>query len=206
MLTLTFAGDESGDVSFSFGKGASRNFVVAVVATADPDGLRSILDDLRHKENFPDTFEFHFNSLASVKLRQKVFSRLRDADFEAWALVVDKTTLPDVFKAMNGLDFYLYFVSELIRQIPFEKRNQSTLILDEFGSSKLVRQELRRVMKVRGIPHGFHRIFVRRSQSEALIQAADLVAGAIFHRDAKKDSEALGYIQGKMQSIIEYPN
>jgi hypothetical protein len=40
MLTLTFAGDESGDVSFAFDKGASRHFVVAAIATADPDGQK----------------------------------------------------------------------------------------------------------------------------------------------------------------------
>jgi hypothetical protein len=75
MLTLTFAGDESGDVSFSFGKGASRYFVVAVVGTSNPDRLRSVLADFRRQENLPESFEFHFNSLASAKLRQKVFSR-----------------------------------------------------------------------------------------------------------------------------------
>jgi hypothetical protein len=204
MLTLTFAGDESGDVSFSFEKGASRYFVVAIVATPDPGALRSILADLRRKENFPETFEFHFNSLASAKLRKKVFSTLKEADFEAWSLVVDKTTLSDVFRAMNGLDFYLYFVSELIRQIPIEKKSGGTLIMDEFGSASLVRQELRRVMKARGISHGFQRIYIRRSRSELLIQAADLVAGAVLRLDAKKDSEAFDFVMEKMQAIILY--
>lgn len=46
MITLTFAGDEAGDVSFAFDKGASRYFVAAVIATPDPDGLRQLLADL----------------------------------------------------------------------------------------------------------------------------------------------------------------
>jgi len=204
MLTLSFAGDESGDVGFSFGKGASRYFVVAVVATSDPDALRAVLDNLRNEENFPETFEFHFHSLASAKLRKKVFMTLSVAHFEAWAIVVDKTALSDVFKAMNGLDFYLYFVSELIRQIPIEKKSGATLILDEFGSPSLIRQELRRVMKARGIVHGFQRIFIRRSRSEDLIQVADLVAGALLRRDAKKDSEAFDCIQKKVQATFEF--
>lgn len=203
-LTLTFAGDESGDVGFAFGRGSSRHFVVAVVATRNPDALRAVLADLRQREKFPEFFEFHFNSLASAKLRRKVFSTLKDAEFEAWALVADKTTLPDVFRAMNGLDFYLYFVSELIRQIPFEKRKEGTLILDEFGSPDLTRQELRRMMKARGILHGFSRIFVRRPRSESLIQIADLVAGAVLRRDSKKNSEAFEEIQGKMRAVFAY--
>ncbi|MGC1378258.1 MAG: hypothetical protein WA821_18650 [Anaerolineales bacterium] len=36
MLTFTFAGDEAGDVSFNFGKGASRYFAMAVIATDEP--------------------------------------------------------------------------------------------------------------------------------------------------------------------------
>ena len=204
LITLTFAGDEAGDVGFSFGRGSSRYFVVAVVATSNPDALRAILVDLRAMENFPETFEFHFNSLASAKLRRKVFLTLKAAEFEFWALVVDKTTLPDIFRAMNGLDFYLYFVSELIRQLPFEKRKEGTLILDEFGSRASTRQELRRVMKARGILSGFSRIFVRRSRSESLIQVADLVAGAVLRRDSKKDSEAFEVIQDKMQAVFMY--
>jgi len=77
--------------------------------------------------------------------------------------------------------------------------NQS---IPEQGQIVTVRQ--RRVMKVRGISHGFQRIFIRRSRSELLIQAADRLAGAVLRRDAKKDSEAFDYIQEKMQAIIEY--
>ena len=38
----------------------------------------------------------------------------------------------------------------------------------------------------------------------ALIQVADLVAGAVLRRDAKKDSEAFDYIQPKMRQVVEY--
>lgn len=44
MITITFAGDELGDVSFNFGKGASRYFVQAVIATNQPQALRDELD------------------------------------------------------------------------------------------------------------------------------------------------------------------
>jgi hypothetical protein len=205
-LVFTFAGDESGDVSFAFGKGASRLLVIAVLATKDPDALRAVLADLRLRENLKESFEFNFHSLASAKLRRRVFSALKDADFEAWALAVDKTALPDVFKAMHGLDIYLFFVSEVIRQIPIEKRAAGTLILDEFGSARQARQGLRRVLKARGIQPGFSRILVRRSRSEALIQAADLVAGAVLRRDARNKSDAFDYIAQKIRRVIDYGN
>jgi hypothetical protein len=143
MLTLTFAGDESGDVSFSFGKGASRYFVVAVIATADPESLRQLLADVRERSGLVAHYEFSFNALSSAPLRRRTFEALAGADFEGWAVVVDKTTLPDSFRVMRRLDFYLYFVTELVQLIPSDKREGATLILDEFGSPAQLRTELR---------------------------------------------------------------
>lgn len=152
MLTFTFAGDESGDVSFNFSKGASRYFVATVIATQFPD----------------------------------------------------KAVLSEAFKAMSGLDFYLYFVSELICQIPDQKRAGGTLILDEFGYPDQTKDELRRIMKARNINHKFSRISIRRSQSEPLIQIADLIAGAIWRRDTHNDSGAFDVIERKIRKLVEY--
>jgi hypothetical protein len=204
MLTLTFAGDESGDVSFSFEKGASRYFVVAVIATPEPDSLRQLLADLRQASGLPAQYEFSFHSLTSAPLRQRVFEALAGADFESWAVVVDKTTLPDPFKVMHGSDFYLYFVTELIRLIPPEKRQGATLILDEFGSPSRLKAELGRFLAARDIPRHFKKIIVRRSRSEPLIQVADLMAGAILRRDAKVDAGAHDYVAGKLNQVLEF--
>ena len=204
MLTFTFAGDEAGDASFHFDKGASRYFVVAVVATQDADALRSTLVNLRKRENFSETFEFHFNTLTSEKLREKTLTALRDADFMGWAIIVDKTVIPLPLRALSGMEFYLYFVTELIERIPVEFREKGTLILDEVGSANAALPQLKRILKARNLRHRFSRIFFRRSRSEDLIQVADLVAGAILRRDAKKDSEAFAYIQDKLQAVYEY--
>jgi hypothetical protein len=95
-------------------------------------------------------------------------------------------------------------VSELIRQIPPTKREGGTLILDEYGYPDQTRDELKRIMKAREIKHGFRRISIRRSQSEPLIQVADLVAGAILRRDAHKQSEAYDMIASKLTKLVEY--
>ena len=118
---------------------------------------------------------------------------------------MDKTLLPDTFKFfISGLDFYLYFVSELIRQIPAEKREGATLILDEFGNPEQTRAELKRIMRAREIKHGFRRISIRRSRSEPLIQVADLVAGAILRRDTHHQSVAFDMISDKIRKLVEY--
>jgi hypothetical protein len=203
-LTLTFAGDESGDVSFAFGKGATRYFVVAVIATFQPEALREALASIRQKSGLPASYEFKFHSLSSASLRKRTFQAITQADFEAWALMVDKTTLPDAFKLLSGLDFYLYFVTELIRIIPEDQRNGATLILDEFGSAERLPKEMRRVLKARGISPHFKRMLVRRSHSEPLIQVADLVAGAVLHRDARHGSFTYSLIETRLRNVIEY--
>jgi hypothetical protein len=204
MLTFTFAGDEAGDVSFNFGKGASRYFVMAVIATDEPQNLRQILVDLREKSGLPASYEFSFHALSSALLRQRVLRALQQADFEAWALVVDKTTLTEPFKSMRRLDFYLFFITELLQSIPAEQREKATLLLDEFGGEPDLSLEFRRYMKRRNIPRHFSRVLTRRSKSEPLIQVADLVAGAVLRRDAQHDSEAFDMLQAKYQSVLEY--
>jgi len=204
MLTFTFAGDESGDTSFNFTKGASRYFVVTVIATQSPEDLRKLLERLRRDSNLPEIYEFGYHKLSSEQLRKRVFSALSDASFEIWAILVDKASLSEAFKAMSGLDFYLYFVSELIRQIPDHKREGGTLILDEFGYPDQTKDELRRIMKARNILHGFRRISVRRSKSESLIQVADLIAGAIWRRDTHNDSGAYEMVERKIRKLVEY--
>ena len=204
MTTFTFAGDEAGDASLNFKKGASRYFVIAVVATQDADSLRAVLGDLRKREKFTQGFEFHFNSMTSEKLRVKTLSALQSADFRAWALVVDKTTMPLPLRALTGMELYLFMVAELISRIPLELRRKGTLILDEVGSAEVALVKLKRMLKAHNVRHEFSRIFFRRSRSEDLIQVADLVAGAILRRDSKKDHEAFDYVKDKMLEVFEY--
>lgn len=194
MLTLTFAGDEAGDISFAFNKGASRFFVVALIATSAPDDLRHLLARIRSESNLSSTYEFKFHNLSSATLRERVLSELAHAQFESWAIIVDKVNLSDAFKVMHAYELYLFFVTELLQKIPSQEREGATLILDEFGSATQLYTELNRVMKARAIPRHFKRIQIRRSKSEPLIQVADMIAGALLRRDTvgtQKDSNSL---------------
>lgn len=204
MLTLTFAGDEAGDVSFAFENGASRYFVVAVIATPAPDELRNLLAQLRSDANLPSNFEFKFNQLSSAKLRSRTFAALTHAPFESWAIVVDKTSLSDPFRVMQHYELYLFIVTELLQKIPEQERKGATLILDEFGSATRLHTELNRVLKARNIPRHFKRIQVRRSRSEPLIQVADMIAGALLRRDTVRDAEAFDVLQMRIRHIYEF--
>src|SRR5512146_2470067 len=92
MLTFTFAGDEAGDVSLNFGKGASRYYVPTFIGTQAPDSLRQTLADLRQRLGLHATHEFKFHKMTSPEIRRLAFSVLSHAAFEAWAIFVGKTT------------------------------------------------------------------------------------------------------------------
>jgi hypothetical protein len=204
MITLTFAGDEAGDVSLNFEKGASRYFVPAFIATQSPDALRNMLADLRQALGLRATHEFKFHKMTSPDVRSQVFSTLARADFNAWALFVDKTRLPKIFETTEGIEIYTHFITELLTIIPADLQKDATLILDEFGSTPDLRTELRRTMIKRHMPRLFKRVIVRSSDRESLIQVADLVAGAIMRRDSQNDSEAFDMISRKIKRLELY--
>lgn len=204
MITLTFAGDEAGDVSLSFNKGASRYFVPAFISTQFPDDLRQTLSNLRQTLDLRETHEFKFHKMASAEVRNQVFSALAHAKFDAWVLIVDKTRLPKIFETTESVEIYTHFITELLDIIPAELQKDATLILDEFGSTPDLRTELRRAMLKRHMPRLFKRVIVRSSHRESLIQVADLVAGAVMRRDSQNDSEAFDMISRKIKRLELY--
>lgn len=204
MTYLTFAGDEAGDVSLNFEKGASRFFVPVLISTQVPDDLRDMLADLRQALVMRPTHEFKFHKMASAEIRVQVFSALAHAKFDAWALIADKTRLPKIFENTDGLTIYTHFITELLSIIPVELQKDATLILDEFGSTPDFRTELRRAMIQRHMPRLFKRIIIRPSNRESLIQIADLIAGAIMRRDMQNDSEAFDMIEKKIRRLAIY--
>ncbi len=102
---FAFAGDEAGDVSFKFNKGASRYFVVAIIATACPYELRAALQNLRVKHNLPQRYEFGFHKTTASRLRAVLFNTLRNLDYRIWAVATDKSELSDAFRVMHLRDF-----------------------------------------------------------------------------------------------------
>jgi len=203
-LILTFAGDESGDVSLRFDRGATRYFVVAIIGTLQPEVLRLGLRDLCQQRSLPVRYEFSFHRLTSAGLRVAVWNLLQGLDFRVWAIVVDKARLPDSFHVMPGQSFYVFFVTEVVRLIPEHERQGATLLLDQFDEAGRAITALKRTLTARGIHHGFKRIRARRSRSEELIQIADLVAGAILRKYSGGDTEGYQVIASKIAALLEY--
>lgn len=204
MRSLTFAGDEAGDVSLRFDRGASQYFVVAIIATACPHELCAALQALRAKNNLPQGYEFGFHKTTASRLRSALFNTLRDLDYRVWAVVTDKTKLPDAFQVMRPRDFYVYFVTETIRLIPESERRKGYLILDQFDEAGRTITALKRGLSRRGIPRGFNQIRAKRSRGEDIIQIADLAAGTVLRLYSRRDNAAYRVLQAKFAKLLEY--
>lgn len=201
---LTFAGDEAGDVSFRFDRGATRHFVVALIGTRQPETLREALRHLRQDNSLLADYEFSFHDTTSQRLRDAFSQTLQKLDFRVWAVVVDKKQLTGSLLAMPSRSFYVFFTTEVIQLIPETEREGATLFLDEFDRSGKTLADLKKVLKLRGIRRGFKKIRALRSRSEDLVQIADWVAGSILCRYARQDIRAYQVIEPRMQVLFEF--
>ncbi|MCX6029189.1 MAG: DUF3800 domain-containing protein [Chloroflexi bacterium] len=203
-MCLTFAGDEAGDASFSFDEGASTHFVLALIATAQPDVLREALARLREQRGLLADYEFKYHRLSSAALRHAVIETLQAMDFVVYALTVDKTTLPVYLRTLDAHSFYALLAAELIAQVPLSEREGAILLLDEFDPRGRALLALKRALKRRGMRRGFRKMLNVRSRSEPLVQIADLVAGAILRAIAQGDGENLSRLQHRIKLLYHF--
>ncbi len=101
--------------------------------------------------------------------------------------------------------FYAYFLNEAVQLAPEGLREKAPLWLDEFDRAGKTLAEFKRVAHQRGLQYRFRRIRAIRSRSEALIQVADLVAGAVLRHYDRGDSEGFDRLAGKISALVEYP-
>jgi hypothetical protein len=203
-MCLTFAGDEAGDASFSFNEGASTHFVLALIATAQPDIVRETLARLREQRGLPADYEFKHHRLSSAALRHAVIEALQAMDFGVYALTVDKTTLPVYLRTLDAHSFYALLAAELIAQGPLSEREGAILLLDEFDPRGRALLALKRALKRRGTRRGFRKMLNVRSRSEPLVQIADLVAGVILRAIAQGDSESMNSLQSQVRLLYHF--
>jgi hypothetical protein len=201
---LTFAGDEAGDTSFRFDRGATRHFVIALIGVSQPDTLREALRRLRRQCNLSSQYEFSFHDTTSARLRTALWEMMPQLDFCIWAIIADKKRLSDAFLAMQSRSLYVFFATEAIRLIPEPEREGGILLLDEFDRSGKTLAEVKRTLKLRNIRRGFRKIRACRSHSEDLVQIADLAAGSILRRYARGGNRAYWALEPKIQVLLEF--
>ncbi len=192
--------DEVGQTGFKFGRGSTEFFAMSVVLTDEPQVIRDHLARLREGLRLPSATEFKFHSTPHAS-RLTLLQTARTWPLTARCLYVDKRWLPPEFGRMSSWDFYAYFLAQLLERLPVGELGNTTLVLDEFGPPKLTLRAIREALRRLGLWGSqvrlIKRIGFRRSESEGIIQVADMMSGAIYRWLTESDSTYYGLIQDK---------
>jgi len=197
--------DESGDHGFKFRKGSSRWFVVTLLLVNDQIPIQATIDDLRRELGFGPFDEFKFSHSAD-DVKRRFLHELRRHDFRVRAIAIDKTLMTRPH--MHDRDTFYRTVVRLVLRHDNRMISDATLVVDEsiksrrrqraFGS--YLRQALNEdpnAPKIAGIAH-------HESHRDNLIQATDMVCGAIYASFTDNDDEYLRIVRTKIDDIWEW--
>jgi hypothetical protein len=197
--------DESGDTGFKFDHGSSRYFVITLLIVADPLPFHTAVDELREGLGFVASNEFKWVN-SSQEVRWAFLRMLRKQDFTARILVVDKSLMTRVHMR-NRETFYNFLVQMILRHDNGTIRG-ATIILDESVKSKKSKQHLasylRRELNPNTREARIKEVRYHRSHADNLIQAADMLSGAIYTRYHRGNSEFFDYIRVKISDLWEW--
>lgn len=120
--------------------------------------------------------EFKFNKCCTTA-RDGFFEAVRPFQFSVRAIVVDKARVYSTHLRTEKEDFYRYFVRQMINN-DGRALARARIKIDGSGNREF-RQELARYLRQNGRAGAIEDIKFVDSSSNALIQLADMVAGAI---------------------------
>lgn len=197
--------DETGDAGFKFDRGSSRYFVITLLLIDDPIPIQTAIDDLRRSLGFTAGNEFKFYK-SSEATRWAFLRMLRRQDFKARVLVIDKhrMTRPHIQKRET---FYNFLV-QMVLQHDNGTIEDAMLILDESVQTKKSKQQLttylRQALNANPERRKIREVRFHRSSADNIIQAADMLSGAIYARYHRGDARFFDYIRPKISDLWEW--
>ncbi len=197
--------DESGDTGFRFKQNSSRYFVITLLLVDDPIPMQAAIDRLRESLGFSATNEFKFSN-SPEDVRWSFLRMLRQQSFSVRALVVDKTLMTQPH--MRKRDTFYNFLVRMILTHDNGTIANATVVLDESVKSRKSKKQLtsylRRALNTDpGLPK-VRAVRYHTSHSDNLIQAADMVAGAIYAYYHRNNDDYLRYIRTKIGDLWEW--
>jgi hypothetical protein len=169
--------DESGDPGFKLTKGSTAVFVAALVAFRDSEQARATqaaIDAAATRLRIRP--EFKFNKCRD-EIRDAFFETVQPFDFRVRAIAVKKELIYSSRLRSEKEAFYSFFVNSMLKfdDGPLEA---ARIVIDGSGDRGF-RRELEAYLR-RHLGRGkVKSIRFRNSQSDPLVQLADMCAGAI---------------------------
>jgi hypothetical protein len=184
--------DESGDPGMKGKLGSSDYFVVTAVIFEDRDEAQacdSRIDAIRAEWFKGRPFEFHFNS-CSRDIRQRFLVQTANFEYLYMSFIFNKAKLSgEGFQYKNS--FYKYAVNLLFQNLRPHLKD-ATVVFDRCGNRDF-QQELKKYVgkrvNERGREQSVRKIKTNNSESNNLLQLADMVCEAVarFLRKSKQD-------------------
>ncbi|HEY7032680.1 MAG TPA: DUF3800 domain-containing protein [Thermomicrobiales bacterium] len=207
-LVSTFAYlDESGDTGFKrLGSGTSDYFVLTLVLIDDPGPVYAAIEELRDALGMARREEFRFAKTAHPR-RERFLDELRRHDISVRALVVHKALLLGKPELRSQEALYATLVRNILLRNG-EALSETTLVMDEYIRGRRAQQEfntsLRRALNLHDDRRRLREIHHRKSQGDALIQATDMISGAIYASRARSNDRYLDLIKPRIHEIWDW--
>jgi hypothetical protein len=201
--------DESGDCGLKFGAGSSELFVCVAVVFSDTfsaDACERAIDGLRLQLHKPPSFEFHFSE-SSNKVREAFFRTVNHEDFRYAGFVVEKRKLRGE-RFQDPKQVYEFAVGLVCEQVK-PLLDNSKIIIDKNGDRRFKRRlekTLKRQMTNSEGLCSIKKVTMENSQSNRLVQLADMVAGSLNRSCASRDNRFRDLIRGKEKFVQTWPN
>src|SRR3989338_7382288 len=173
--------DESVDTGLTIEKGATKYFIIVMVAFEDNDEASACnkrIDLLRRELRLSPDYEFHFHR-NSDRAREAFLRAVLPYQFFYYGIVINKEKLfGEGFK--NKESFYKYATSLLFENAK-EKLEHATIVIDE-SRPQLFKYQLasylRKKINTTDRRH-IHKVKMQDSKRNNLLQLADMIAGAV---------------------------
>lgn len=181
MKSIAFV-DDSGDPGFNIEKGASQNFVVALVVfrdTLEAEKTAIAIKEFKRNHKIPDTTEIKFNK-SKREIRVDFLESIKDFGFSVYAIRVEKRKIHSDELKNKKDSFYKFFVKELLKSTLNEVHDMKVKI--DGSGSKEFKKSFIAYLKKESREHQDGQsldISFGNSKNNVLIQLADMFAGAI---------------------------
>ena len=181
--------DDSGDPGID-GSSTSHFIVAAVVIVGDheKDNLTAAVNQYRASLGWKETHEFKFNT-TKKQIIEDMITTIRNYDFSAHAIVLDKRKIPVVPDIIDSNSLYYYVIKELLLKLDLQSPH---ITIDGIGGKRYmqkIKTYLRQNLKANGINKC--EIKFADSKKDSLIQVADIIAGSVArsYRDDRANAE-----------------
>ena len=183
--------DESGDPGLKLESGSTDYFIVTLVAFEENEEALATdqrIQLLKRELNFPPEFEFHFNKVKGA-YRETFLTAVAGFSWFYFSIVINKRKLTGAgFKFKES--FYKYACG-LVFENAKPYLDNATVVIDGSGSREF-RRELgtylrKRINDKKGDSRFIGKIKLQDSQSNNLLQLADMVCGAVARSYSQKD-------------------